>query len=132
MYETRDKRSFPKAGADGCYHSAVSERRSKKKKKTIKKSEHLFHWDECCEYCPYPDCIHRSFGVCLTEITYSELEWFVDDVVRRKDDGEGWSTVTKETGISFAALKKIMDFKTYPDKAGQKKIKEYLEKHKED
>jgi hypothetical protein len=134
MYETRYSRYVPKAGADGCFHQRLplgeKPRSDRRKNKGFTAAE--AGWEECCEYCPYPDCVHKSLGVCLTVITYGELEAFVDSVVDRMENGTSILLISKEVRISFNTLKMILDFRCYPTKPAQRRIKQYLNKHKED
>lgn len=132
MYETRYSRYVPKAGADGCFHQRLplGEKPRSDRRKNNEFTAAEAGWKECCEYCPYPDCVHRAFDVCLTEITYGELEEFVDAVAERTGKGASLKLIAEEVRIGFNTMKKIMEFRYYPTKSAQKRIKEYLDTHK--
>lgn len=127
MYQTRDKAYIPKANADGYYHQRDSNsRRSKGKTRAD------FEWAECCEYCPYPDCVCTTARVCLVEISVEELFHFIDLVEDMLDRGISYNTIHKEVGVTHQMLYRILDFRVYPTVSVQRGIKAFLEKHKEE
>lgn len=128
MYQTRDKIISPKASADGYYHQRLDVGR---KKRIRKHSEDHFEWAECCEYCPYPDCNKGTTRPCLTVITVSEFFTFTDFVLDLLDNGVTYNSIHEETGICHRTLYAILDFRAYPSRDVQRKIKKFLENNKE-
>jgi hypothetical protein len=124
-------RNWAVKGGDGCFHTVPVEKKHRGRKQGEKQSKpyEIKYADcECCEHCPFPDCIKRGGTPCLTEITYSEYCAFLNEVDRLFKEMSA-SRVYRVTGLSINRMKNIVQRTRYPYREEQKIIKKYLEEH---
>lgn len=120
--------AYIRRSADGLFHSADERKPTKSKNRPGLKTEYPTADElECCENCPYSDCI-STYGVCLKHITYREYDGLISELTERRLNGETSLSIGKDIGISEAKVFTLLRKKRYPTTAMQKKLKAYLDR----
>ena len=86
---------------------------------------------ECCEHCPYPDCI-QGITPCLSVITYAEFREFLRVMEEMSAGGMRWSDIAEAVGLGFKQIYDYQGGRVYPRKDVQKRIKKFLDEYKKE
>ena len=120
--------AYMRRTADRLFHPVDESKPVKVKKRSGSKPQYPTAKElECCEHCPYSDCI-STYGVCLKHITYEEYDKLIHELKERRKNGETALSIGEDVGLSEARVFTLLRQKSYPTMPTQKKLKAYLER----
>lgn len=119
-------------GSDGCVHAEQNEpKKNRKNRKRSKPYNIEYAYDcECCEHCPYPDCMRSGKKPCLTLITYDDYIWCSDWFANYLINGNDIKKLRSITGITILKLQETIDQSKFPNENTQKLMIKFMEVHR--